>query len=95
VGWLELISLLEKLTYPLLLLYFALFNHKAFWITLGVETLLCMLLILATADRGSRLKYAAMLVPAMPIRLMSLGIDVAAATKCLADIAMGNREWRK
>ena len=95
VGWLELVSLLEELTYPLLLLYFALFNHKAFWITLGAETLLCMVLVLATADRGSRLKYAAMLVPALPIRLMSLGVDVVAATKCLADIAMGDRAWKK
>jgi len=81
--------------YPLLLLYLALFHHEAFWITLGVETLLCMLLVLATADRGSRLKYAAMLVPALPIRLMSLGVDVLAVTKCLADIATGNREWKK
>ncbi len=95
VGWLELISLLEKLTYPLILLYFALFNHEAFWITLAAETVLCILLILTTADRGSRLKYAAMLVPALPIRLMSLGVDVAAAIKCVADIATGNRAWRK
>ncbi|MSV34843.1 MAG: glycosyltransferase family 2 protein [Bryobacterales bacterium] len=95
VGWLELMSLLEKVAYPLVLLYLAWFNQEAFWITLGAETLLCMLLILATADPGSRLKYAAMLVPALPIRLMSLGVDLVASVKCLADLTTGNREWRK
>ncbi len=95
VGWLELISLLEKITYPLVLLYLALFNQEAFWITLGAETLLCMVLILATADRGYRVKYAVMLVPALPVRVMSLGVDMLAAAKCLADITTGHREWKK
>jgi hypothetical protein len=90
-----LISLFEKLSYPLVLLYFALFNHEVFFLTLAAETLFCMFLVLVTAERGSRLKYAAMLVPATPIRLMSLGVDLFAVVKCLVDLAMGNREWRK
>jgi glycosyltransferase involved in cell wall biosynthesis len=95
LGWLELISLAEKLTYPLVLLFFAVFEPDAFWLTLAAETVVCMALVLATADRGSRWKYAAMLVPAMPIRLMSLGVDMFALGKCLVDVATGNREWRK
>ena len=88
-------DLVEKMLYPLVLLYLGLFNHEAFWITLGAETLLCMGLILATADRGYRLRYAVMLVPALPVRVMSLGVDLLAAAKCVTDIATGNREWRK
>jgi glycosyltransferase involved in cell wall biosynthesis len=95
VGWLDLIGLVEKLTYPLILLYLAIFSHEAFWITIGAETLVCMLLVLATADPGNRLKYAAMLVPATPIRLMSLCVDMFAVWKCIGDIAVGNRAWRK
>jgi Glycosyl transferase family 2 len=95
VGWLELFSLLEKLFYPLVLLYLFAFNPEAFFITIGAEAVLCMLLIMMTADSGSRFKYAAMIVPATPVRLMGLGVDVVASVRCLADLAGGNRNWRK
>jgi hypothetical protein len=95
VGWLELVSLLEKLTYPLILTYLFVFNPEAFFITIGVEAVLCMLLIMITADSGSRFKYAAMIVPATPVRLLGLGVDVIASVRCLADLAGGNRNWRK
>jgi len=52
-------------------------------------------LVLATADAGTKLKSAAMLIPAMPIRLLSLGVDMYAMLRCLGDIATGNRAWRK
>jgi hypothetical protein len=64
-------------------------------ITLAAETLLCMALVFATADRGTRFKYAAMLIPAIPVRLMSLCVDMFAVACCLVHIAGGNREWRK
>jgi hypothetical protein len=95
VGWLELFSLLEKLIYPMMLLYLAVFNREAFFITIAVEAAFCMLLILLTADRGTRFKYAAMIVPATPVRLMGLGVDVVASVRCLADLTAGNRNWRK
>lgn len=95
VGWLELFSLIEKLMYPLVILYLFAFNLEAFFITIGVEAILCMLLIMLTADAGSRFKYAAMIVPATPVRLMGLGVDVVASVRCLADLAGGNRNWRK
>jgi DNA-binding NtrC family response regulator/tetratricopeptide (TPR) repeat protein len=90
VGWLELTSLLEKTLYPVVLTYFALFDRDVFWLTLTAETLLCMGLLAYTADRGSKLKYAAMAVPALPVRLMSLGVDVFAIGRCLFDIATGD-----
>lgn len=95
VGWLELAALFEKISYPLVLLYLAIFNRPALLLTLALETAICMVLAAATADRGARTKYAAMLVPALPIRLLSLGVDLVAAVNCLADLATGNREWRK
>ncbi len=94
VGWLELVALVEKL-YPPVILYFAVYNREALFLTIAAETLFCMFLLLLTADHGSRLKYAAMLVPATPIRLMSLGVDLVAAVICATDLAVGNREWRK
>jgi hypothetical protein len=95
VGWLELACLLEKLSYPLALAYFAVFDQEVFFLTLAAETVLCMGLVLATADAGSRVKYAAMLIPATPIRLMSMCVDMFAVSRCLFDIAAGNRRWRK
>jgi hypothetical protein len=85
----------EKVSYTVFLLYFAIFAHEVFFLTLAAETLFCMLLIIKTADRGSRLKYAAMLLPAMPVRLLSLGVDMFAMLSYMADMAVGNREWRK
>jgi len=49
----------------------------------------------ANAYAGTKLKSAAMLIPAMPIRLLSLGVDMYAMLRCLGDIATGNRAWRK
>jgi hypothetical protein len=95
VGGLELVCLLEKLSYPLFLLYFAIYNRELLFLTLAAETIFCSLLILITADRGARLKYAAMLIPAMPIRLMSVLVDMFAAVRFAADLARGNRSWRK
>jgi hypothetical protein len=54
VGWVELISLLEKVTYPTLLLYFAFFNHEAFWISIGLEAVLATTGVFVVADSGSR-----------------------------------------
>jgi len=31
----------------------------------------------------------------MPIRLLSLGVDMYATIRCLGDITTGNRAWRK
>ena len=95
MGSLELICMAEKVSYPIFLLYFAIFDHEVFFWTLAAETLFCMLLIIKTADHGSRLKYAAMLLPAMPVRLLSLAVDMFAMLNYMADMAVGNREWRK
>jgi len=95
VGWLELTCLMEKLSYPLVLAYLAVFDLEVFLLTLAAETVLCMGLVLATADAGTRVKYAAMLIPATPIRLMSMCVDMFAVTRCLVDIAAGNRRWKK
>ena len=95
IGGLELVCLLEKLSYPLFLVYFAFYDRELLFLTIAAETLFCTALILITADRGARLKYAAMVIPAMPIRLMSVLVDMFAAVRFAADLARGNRSWRK
>ena len=95
IGWFESISLIEKTLYPPVLAYFAVFDRDVFWLTLAAETVLGMGLLAVTADYGSRWKYAAMMVPALPVRVMSLGVDAFAIVHCLIDITSGNRRWRK
>jgi len=95
VGWVDLISLLEKVTYPVLLLYFALFNHEAFWISIGLEAVLASVGVFVVADSGSRWKSAAMMLTATPIRLMTLGVDLVTTVRLLLDLGTGNREWKK
>jgi len=95
VGWVDLLSLFEKATYPTLLLYFALFNHKVFWISVGLEAVLATAGVFVVADSGSRLKSAGMMLAATPIRLLSLGVDLVTTLRYLFDLGTGNRNWRK
>jgi glycosyltransferase involved in cell wall biosynthesis len=95
VGWVELLSLLEKVTYPVLLLYFALFNHRIFWISVGLEAVLASTGVFIVADPGSRWKSALMMLAATPIRILSLGVDLITTLKYLVDLGTGNRDWNK
>jgi glycosyltransferase involved in cell wall biosynthesis len=95
MGWVDLLSLLEKVSYPLILLYLAIFHHTVFWITLGFEAVLATTGVFVFADSGSRWKSAAMMLAATPIRILSLGVDLVATLKYLWDLATGNRNWRK
>ena len=95
LGWVDLISLLEKVTYPFLLLYFALFHHEVFWITVGLEAVLATTGVFIVADPGSRWKSAGMMLAATPIRLLSLGVDLITTLRYLFDLGTGNRNWKK
>ena len=95
VGWVELLSLLEKVSYPVLLLYFALFNHEVFWISVGLEAVLASTGVFIVADPGTRWKSALMMLAATPIRLVSLGVDLVTTLTYLVDLGTGNRDWRK
>lgn len=95
VGWVDLLSLFEKVSYPTLLLYFAFFNHEVFWISIGLEAILATAGVFIVADSGSRLKSAGMMLAATPIRLLSLGVDLITTLRYLFDLGTGNRNWRK
>ncbi len=95
VGWVDLMSLLEKVTYPALLVYFAFFNHEVFWISVGLEVILATTGVFIVADPGSRWKSAGMMLAATPLRLLSLGVDLVTTLKYLFDLGTGNRNWRK
>lgn len=95
LGLLDLISLLEKVTYPALLLYFAFFNREAFWISVGLEAILATTGVFVVADSGSRFKSAGMMLAATPVRVLSLGVDLVATLRYLFDLGTGNRNWRK
>jgi glycosyltransferase involved in cell wall biosynthesis len=95
MGWVDLLALLEKVSYPVILLYFAMFHHALFWITIAVESTLATTGVLAVADSGTRWKSAGMMLAATPIRVLSVGVDLVAALKYLWDLATGNRNWKK
>jgi glycosyltransferase involved in cell wall biosynthesis len=95
LGLLDLLSLVEKVTYPALLLFFGLFNREAFWISVGLEAVLATTGVFVVADPGSRWKSAGMMLAATPIRLLSLGVDLITTLRYLVDLGTGNRNWRK
>ena len=95
MGWVDLLSLLEKVSYPLILLYLAIFHHTVFWITIGVEAVLATTGVFVVADSGTRWKSAGMMLAATPLRILSLGVDLVATLRYLWDLATGNRDWKK
>ncbi len=95
VGWVDLVSLFEKVSYPSLLLYFAFFHHEMFWISIGLEALLATTGVSIVADSGRRWKSAGMMLAATPIRLLTLGVDLITTLRYLFDLGTANRNWRK
>lgn len=95
IGAIDLLSIVEKISYPVILILLAIFAPEAALITIAVETALATLAVFAVADPGGRLRHAGMMLVSTPVRLFSLGIDLAATLKYLLDLATGNRNWRK
>jgi len=95
IGLLALTSLIEKISYPLILLFLALFRPEVAMLTIAAEVAACTLLVLVTAERGCRWRYAGAMVVATPVRLLSMAVDLVALGRYLADMAVGNRRWRK
>ena len=95
LGLLDLLSIFEKVTYPVILILLAIFSPRLALFTVALEASLCTLGTLVVADSGARFRSAAMMLATTPIRLLSLGVDLAAVLKYLLDLATGNRTWRK
>ena len=95
VGFLDIASVLEKVSYPSVLLLLMFYNMELFFITLAAEATGCALCVLIVSDRGQRLRFAAMMLVSTPIRFVSLGIDMFAFLRYLLDLVTGNRQWRK
>src|SRR6266853_4243378 len=91
MGWVDLLSLLEKVSYPLILIYLAIFHHTVFWITIGFEAILATTGVFVVANSGASWKSAAMMLAATPIRILSLCVDLVATLRYLWDLATGNR----
>jgi hypothetical protein len=95
IGWVELTSAVEKITYPLALLAMFVFWPDAALLTICLEAVMCTALTMWVADPGSRLGAGGAMLLATPIRVLSLGVDLVVCAKYLADMLTGNRNWRK
>ena len=95
IGFLELTSLLEKISYPLILLFLIIFRPETALLTICVEAVACSALVCVMADRGTRLRFAGAMLVATPVRLLSMGVDLVAMIGFLSDLAVGNRKWKK
>jgi glycosyltransferase involved in cell wall biosynthesis len=95
VGVLDVTALVEKITFPVILIGLAITEPVVAGITVAAEAILCTTAIAIVADRGARIRSAGAMLAATPIRLLSLFVDVAAILWFLVDLAVGNREWRK
>lgn len=95
VGLLDTMSLVEKITFPVILFSLAVLAPKTFLITLLVECAISSLTVAIVADRGKRIRSAAMMAAATPFRYLSMIVDLISLARCTFDIATDNRDWRK
>jgi glycosyltransferase involved in cell wall biosynthesis len=95
IGLISCLSLVEKVTFPAILLGLMIFYPDVALLSLLIEILISAAAVAVVSDSGARLRGAAMMIAATPIRLMSMIVDVAAMTRFALDMAIGQRNWRK
>jgi glycosyltransferase involved in cell wall biosynthesis len=95
VGLLDTMGLVEKVTFPVILGALALLAPRTFLITVFAEACISSLSVALVADSGRRMRSAAMMAAATPLRYLSMGVDMFSVATCGLDIARGNRDWRK
>jgi hypothetical protein len=95
VGLLDAASLVEKITFPVILSALALLSPETLLLTLAAEITVSTLVVACVADRGTRIRSAGMMIAATPLRLLSILVDFASLGVYVMDLATGNRNWRK
>lgn len=95
VGLIDFTSLVEKITFPVILLGLAIRYPDAALVTFLIEIVISAIAVALVSDRGARLRGAGMMVAATPFRVLSMVADVAALGCFALDVATGNRNWRK
>jgi glycosyltransferase involved in cell wall biosynthesis len=91
-----LFPLLEKVTYPALLGYFAAIqDYEVVLGALGFEIAAYALINLFTAEKGYHLKSLADLIHAESLRLASFFSELYTSAKFAKDVITNNRNWRK
>lgn len=95
-GLFILPQIVEKITYPLVLLYMA-YVIEPIWsvITIGIEFVTFFLLAYFATPAKERNGLITSLVVAEPIRLMSVPVDFYILYRFCKDLIRGNRNWRK
>ena len=95
VGWVDLLSAIEKVSYPAVLALLSFYSMEAALWTMGIEVSCCTTAVFLVADRGTRLRSAAWMVLSTPVRIVNLGTDVVVFGRYVVDLTVGNRNWRK
>lgn len=91
-----LFPLIEKITYPALLSYFAAVgNYEIVLGALGFEIASYALINFCAAEKGYRFKSLADLLYAEPLRLASFFSELYTSGKFVKDLITNNRKWRK
>ena len=91
-----LFPLLEKITYPALLAYFAATgNYEVVLGAIGFEIASYAAINLCTAQKGYRLKSVADIIYAEPLRLATFFSELYTSGKFVKDLITNNRKWRK
>ena len=96
IGWVLLCSAAEKIGFPAALLIMALVgNWEAVMVTVGAETLLGLIVLVAVM-KGQRLQYLVKGIAVAPIRYALLAFEVLTLGRFASDLWLtGNRKWRK
>jgi hypothetical protein len=95
-GWMLLSAAIEKVFFPtLMLMMLILRSWEGLWLTMAIDTAVCML-VLALVMKGQRVQYALKGLVVAPIRYAMLASDLVTVGRFASDLWLtNNRKWRK
>ncbi len=94
-GWMTLMAILEKVAFPVILLYLVIIKA---WMPLGLTVLaevLLYIVIIALFSKERRLEFIVKGVVATPIRYSRLVFDIVTIGNFIMDLISGRHRWRK
>lgn len=95
IGLTILPPIVEKVSYPLVLIIMGVIAYKWAIITIGIEFLTFFGIYYFVTPKKERKGLASSLIIAEPIRLLAIPIDFYVLYNFCVDLIKGNRNWRK
>ncbi|MFH1127388.1 MAG: glycosyltransferase family 2 protein [archaeon] len=95
IGWIILMPIIEKITYPLALAYLVFFDYWYALLTLMIEYFAYMVILRLSAPKMPKMHFLKICLVTLPLRIMNLFLDIYVTVRFMIDLVLKRRNWRK